>query len=162
MGAGPNFLFAAPALTKAAGWASIFAMTSSLRALFWAFAGLWIASSSGAATAPPERVINEAQNRQTVTLARTATLTLRLQANGTTGYEWKIVALPRNLKLVSSAYEASPQASDAPRIAGGGGAQRFTFKAVGVGRGTMRLAYRQAWNPNARPDQTFQVSIVTR
>ena len=115
-----------------------------------------------AATVAASRLVTEAQNRQTVSLARTAALTLRLEANATTGYEWQIVALPRNLKLVAASYETPPQTPGAPQIAGAGGAQRFDFKVVGTGRGTVRLVYRQPWNRNVRPDRTFQMSVVTR
>ena len=137
-------------------------MTVQPRAPYWAFACLSIASSSGAAAAPSERVITEAQNRQAVTLPRNATLTLRLEANGTTGYEWQIVNLPRNLKLVGTAYDAQAQPPAAPQIAGAGGAQRLTFKAVAAGRGALRLIYRQPWNPTARPERSFRISVLTR
>jgi inhibitor of cysteine peptidase len=132
------------------------------RTLLWAVAWSSIPASSGAATAPAERVITEAQNRQTITLGRTTTLILRLEANSTTGYEWQIVMLPRNLKLVATAYEAPAQAPSAPLVAGAGGAQRLAFKAVAAGRGTLRLVYRQPWNRGARPERTFQVTVLTR
>lgn len=127
-----------------------------------ALASLLLAFSGGAAATPEGRVVTESQNGQTVTLARNATLTLRLASNATTGYRWKAVALPRNLKLVGSSYDTPPDNPAGPAISGGGGTQIFTFRAAAAGRGTLRLVYRQPWRGGALSSQAFRISVVTR
>ena len=107
-------------------------------------------------------VVTEKQNRGIVRLARGEPLTLILEANGTTGYEWQIVERPRNLKRVSQTYLSLKQAPGAPAAVGAGGRQQFTFKPLAKGRGTLRLVYRQSWNGGDSSADTYRLTVITR
>ncbi len=107
-------------------------------------------------------VVTLAQHDRPIRLARGETLTLRLESNGTTGYQWEIVSFPRNVRRVGDRYEAPPQGPGPSPIAGAGGNQIFTFKAAAPGRGTLRLVYRQPWNRQERPEQSFRLVVVIR
>jgi predicted secreted protein len=107
-------------------------------------------------------VVTLAQHDRTIRLARGETLTVRLESNGTTGYQWEIASLPRNLRRVSDSYEAPKQGRGASAVAGAGGNQIFVFKGAAVGRGTLRLVYRQPWNRKDPPERSFRLIVITR
>ena len=107
-------------------------------------------------------VLGEKQNGQTVTLAKGEPLTLMLGSNGTTGFEWQIVELPRNLKRSGQTYLAPEQAAGAPAMAGAGGQQRFTFVPRAKGRGILRLFYRQPWDRRTAPLERYRLTVITR
>jgi predicted secreted protein len=107
-------------------------------------------------------VVTLAQHDRTIRLARGETLTLRLESNGTTGYQWEIASLPRNLRRVSDSYEAPNQGRGASAVAGAGGNQIFVLKGAAAGRGTLRLVYRQPWNRKDPPERSFRLIVITR
>jgi predicted secreted protein len=113
---------------------------------------------AGAAAGP---VVTLAQHDRTIRLARGETLTLRLESNGTTGYQWEIASLPSNLRRISDSYDASTQ-KRVSAVAGAGGNQVFVLKGAAAGRGTLRLVYRQPWNRKDPPDRSFRLVVVTR
>ena len=107
--------------------------------------------------APP--VVDHSKNGGAVAVAVGETLTLRLESNGTAGYSWVVTQVPSNLRLAGQESEAPPQTD--PPIAGAPGAQVFRFTASRSGRGTLRLAYRQAGSER-RAAETFRLTVVTR
>lgn len=71
------------------------------------------------------------------------TLTVNLEANPTTGFTWgAAIADEAVLSFVSDCYEAP---STKTAIAGAGGFDTLTFKAVGEGTTTVTLTYAQQW-----------------
>ncbi len=89
--------------------------------------------------APIPVSLSDAQNGQTVFVARNGILELRLASNPSTGYGWNVVS-SRNLQLQGEpAYEAT---STAPRVVGSGGFSVFRFRAVKDGTGDLALDLR--------------------
>jgi inhibitor of cysteine peptidase len=130
-------------------------------ATYGALAALSMLAPLGAATAAGP-VVTQAEDGRTIRLPRGETLTLRLESNGTTGYQWEVAALPRNLKRVGDTYEALGQGRGRSAVAGAGGVQILTFKRAATGRGTLRLVYRQPWDREARPEGRFQLVVVAQ
>jgi len=100
-------------------------------------------------------VYGEATPRIETTAGRD--VVLELPSDPTTGEEWRIGALPdaRIMALLSADYHAAP--SSAP--GGGGGHQRWTFRAVGSGTTIVRLDHGRPW---AAPAKSTTFTIVVR
>ena len=97
---------------------------------------------------------------QTVTLPMFAQLTVRLDSNHTTGYQW---AVKQNTATVlapsgDARYEG-PAAGSPP---GTGGADVFTFRAAGTGTVPLQLAYARSFEPNNPPAKTFSVTVTVQ
>ena len=96
-----------------------------------------------------------------VEVAVGATFDLRLPANPTTGFQWKLQgALDAHLALVSETYEPdAPPAGSEPMV-GRGGTAHFVFKGVSAGEATVVLGYLRAWDKGAAPmSRTVQVVV---
>ena len=65
-------------------------------------------------------------------------LTLDLQSNITTGFEWIITEGPEKMEVVSEEYNS--EETDEP-VCGAPGTTRYVIKALEEGEGTMKLCY---------------------
>lgn len=91
-------------------------------------------------------------------VAKGEQLTITLDANPTTGFEWQL-ATPLNEKVVTQVGHEY-QRSDTAAV-GAGGSDVWTFKAVGTGSTTIVLEYRRPWEKDM-PDverKTFSVVV---
>lgn len=84
--------------------------------------------------------------------------TIRIAANHTTGYQWRLAGAP-DAKVVTctgSTYEAPPDS-----VPGKGGTEVWSFKATGKGSATIRLDYVRPWEVDAKPaaTQPFNVTV---
>lgn len=90
--------------------------------------------------------VTEAQGDATVTVRRGEAFELRLSANATTGYSWRLEPLPGDLlSLKSSRYIPTPAApmTTGPVTTGSGGTQVYRFVAAGTGTGDIDLVYER-------------------
>jgi predicted secreted protein len=92
--------------------------------------------SSQAVAGPAVQEVTEAQNGSTIVLPRGGELIVALKGNRTTGYYWQVKDRPAFLSAPAELYVQDPAA---PGMVGVGGTERFTFRAIGAGRGTLRL-----------------------
>lgn len=87
------------------------------------------------------------------------TVTIVLDANPTTGYQWEPAVEPDAsvVRIVSDNYEAP--ASDAM---GAGGTQRLVIEGVAAGTTELELKYIRPWEPDAAPAETasYQVTVA--
>lgn len=86
-------------------------------------------------------------------------LTITLDANPTTGFQWQLAAPldEKVLTLVGTAY----QRADPARI-GTGGTDVWTFKAVGKGNAAIVLEYRRPWEKDMPAAERKTYSVVVR
>ncbi|MCU0308037.1 MAG: protease inhibitor I42 family protein [Thermoleophilia bacterium] len=83
-------------------------------------------------------------------------LTVQLEANPTTGYEWKVDAVPAGLRLVSQTYRP-----DRPVRVGSGGTTSFRFRGVEPGVYRLAFTYRRPFAPDDAPSrQTVGVRVT--
>jgi inhibitor of cysteine peptidase len=86
---------------------------------------------------------------------------LTLGANPTTGYGW--VFDDQSTHIV--AREGKPTyTADMPGrgLAGAGGVERWTFRAVKPGMETLRLDYRRPWEQNLAPASRVEFPVVVK
>ena len=85
---------------------------------------------------------------------------ITLEANPTTGYHWVLVGeLDKNaVEFVKKDYTST---SD-PKLAGGGGLDVWTFKAVNAGETQVTLGYYPPSNDPVDPQQTRTFTVVIK
>lgn len=125
----------------------------------WICSGLILSLSflvgcdDSSADAPGAPVVTQAQNGETVALARGATLTVELAGNPTTGYQWTVARIDADfLRDLGSTYEADSSAI------GSGGTYAFRFEARKAGTTDLALVYRRAWGTSA-DDETYSLTV---
>lgn len=86
-------------------------------------------------------------------------LTITLPSNPTTGYGWKLAnqLTPAILKFTGSKYNAPSNTG----VVGQGGAEAWTFQAVGRGKQSITMEYARPWERNTPPAKTqvFKVTV---
>ena len=96
---------------------------------------------------------------QTISTSPGKTFQIIIDSNPTTGYHWEIVGqLDKNVvEFVSKEYQSTSQ----PGLAGGGGVDIWTFKAVAAGQAKITLGSYPPSNTATQPAQTetFAVSV---
>jgi inhibitor of cysteine peptidase len=86
-------------------------------------------------------------------------LTITLDANPTTGFEWQLAA-PLEEKVIALVGDRHQQ-PDTSRV-GAGGTDVWTFKAVGTGSTTIVLEYRRPWEKGQLPAERKTFPVVVR
>jgi predicted secreted protein len=114
-------------------------------------------SSSGSSqpSSGPETVLTIADDGKSVTLARGATLTVKLAYQSGTGYTWS-VAKNEGGALTSLGEPTTEAPSNAP---GGGATRVFRFTASAPGHAKLDLTF--ARDPSA-PAKTFHVDVTVQ
>jgi len=81
---------------------------------------------------------------------------ITIPSNATTGYAWELATLDTAVVENTDQTYITP-VSD---LAGAGGWERWTFKAIGAGSTTLRLEYRRSWEPDTvDPADTFEITV---
>lgn len=87
---------------------------------------------------------------------------ITMPSNATTGYQWLLADSlnPALLRRVNNEYVADRQPAGSPPVAGAGGHERWTFRALAPGQGTIRMIYARSWEKEQAADSTtYQVLI---
>lgn len=81
---------------------------------------------------------------------------IELESNPSTGYRWHLIFFNKKiLKFISSEF--------VPKTAsqiGGGGIERFNFKAIKEGTTSIKLVYKRAWEREATKSDEFFVNVI--
>jgi inhibitor of cysteine peptidase len=83
-------------------------------------------------------------------------LTITLEANPTTGYNWEV--LHTEGAIVRQVGETEFQADS--ELLGAAGAQTLRFEAVAAGQTELRLVYRRSWETGVEPLETFTIQVT--
>lgn len=97
---------------------------------------------------------------QETEIAVGSTLTVTLESNQTTGFQWELVKITDEtvLEEVSHAYVAP----GAEGKVGAGGEEVWTFKGLKEGKSIIALEYRRPWEQEVEPDQVFVLTVVVK
>jgi inhibitor of cysteine peptidase len=98
----------------------------------------------------PNRALEVAQGEQ---------LTITLDANPTTGFQWQLAA-PLDEKVITLVGNEHQRAGTAG--IGAGGTDVWTFKAVGTGSATIVLEYRRPWEKDVPAAERKRFAVVVR
>jgi predicted secreted protein len=86
--------------------------------------------------------------------------TIVLTSNPTTGYHWELVGdLDGDvIEFVSQEYQSTSE----PGLAGGGGLDIWTFRAVGAGETTITLGHYPPSNDPVDPEETQTFTVIVK
>ncbi|MCX6698769.1 MAG: protease inhibitor I42 family protein [Methanomicrobiales archaeon] len=99
-------------------------------------------------------VLHKEQNNATVNLGLNNTLTLMLNENPTTGFQWNLTTSPG---LVVTADNYLPSA---PQLTGSGGVHTWEMKAVQTGTQKIKATYMRSWEPMTGNESTFALTVI--
>ena len=102
--------------------------------------------------------LNENSNGQTIELKKGATLSISLQGNPTTGYNWELAEVDQS--ILKPAGEADYK-SDSMLI-GSGGVYTFKFKALDSGSTSLKLIYYRSFEEDTPPINTFELNVIVK
>lgn len=105
----------------------------------------------------PRRVA-ETEAGQTIELARGKRMTLRLEANHSTGHRWFLAASgDAELDQVGEPFYTQEKS-----VMGGGGAEYWTFRAIRAGKKELRFEYRRPWERDKPPAKVLTFPVLVR
>lgn len=114
-----------------------------------------------AATHNAETVVGDADMGKTVNLRRGDTLTVRLEANATTGYGWRTKERKGDSLVTVGKQPEYVSDPAAPGVVGSGGHALFRFKAIKRGTETLGFVYVRPIQPDKVAKQA-RFSVVVQ
>ncbi|MBS3808395.1 MAG: protease inhibitor I42 family protein, partial [Bacteroidales bacterium] len=106
---------------------------------------------SSCASIKPDRTYNISQGEEFV---------IKLKANPSTGYQWKIKEglIDSGLSLMKESYEPEPNPTDKPRL-GAGGTKSWRFRAEKKGETILTFVYQRAGEKEPGQVKHFRVAV---
>jgi inhibitor of cysteine peptidase len=101
-------------------------------------------------------VFSGEQNNTTVSMKKGSTITLRLDENPTTGYQWNLTVTP-GLKVIGDTYVPSDTTG---KLVGSGGIHIWEITADDPGQQQIQAAYKRSWEPVTGNETSFRMWIV--
>jgi len=135
---------------RLAAWACCLAVTLTAAAALVACGGS--GGGSGSATIK----VTEADNGATVKAKVGDELSVTLEENPTTGYEWSMIAGP-GLTAVSDRF-VGPSPSPSP-LMGAGGTHTWVYKVASSGKLTLTGVYARSWEPESKSAADFSLTV---
>ena len=106
--------------------------------------------------------LDERHNERDITIRQGQVLTISLDSNASTGFNWELVAHGEPYLEEIADVTVNPSSPQRPPIPGSASTLGFHFKAVEKGDAIVVLNYRRAWEKNKPPLRTFTVYVTVR
>jgi inhibitor of cysteine peptidase len=116
-------------------------------------------TNGGGGSAPSTVSIDESSSGQQVEIASGGTLTVTLESNQTTGFQWELKSIGDTSVLQSQGGTYNAPDSD---MVGAGGEEVWTFKAVKVGTSSISMEYSQPWDGGTKAAKVFDLTVVVK
>ena len=116
--------------------------------------------SPGGSAAPSEVSGDESHNGKKVEIAVAGTLTVTLESNPTTGFQWELASISDQAVL-----EKQSNTFDDPEdtgMVGAPGKEVWTFRALKKGTSTISMEYGRPWEGGEKGVETFTLNVVTK
>jgi inhibitor of cysteine peptidase len=101
-------------------------------------------------------VVNESKNGATVSVNRTADITLELKENPTTGYRWNLTTTP-GIVITNDTFVPTDTTGT---LVGSGGTRIWEINAAGVGSQTIHAVYMRSWEPVTGNETAFSMTVI--
>ena len=121
--------------------------------------GLFGCSSAGPAASSAVSVDDSSSGKQ-VEIAAGGTLTVTLESNQTTGFQWELKSVGDTSVLQSQG--GTYNAPEDTGMVGAGGEEVWTFKALKPGTSSLSMEYSQPWDGGTKAGQTFDLTVVVK
>ncbi len=100
--------------------------------------------------------LTDDDNGKEISLEKGSSFTVRLKAQLSTGYSWKIASYSEDV-ISTGESVVQTQKED---LVGGADFQVFTLEAKEQGRGEIVFHYVQPWKKDAAPHKTFSIAVT--
>lgn len=115
-----------------------------------------VPAPAGSAVQVGHFTFSEAQNDATVSVKQGNTITLSLNENPTTGYQWNLTTTP-GLKVTRDIYVPSDVSG---KIVGSGGTHVWEIVVDERGRQMIQAVYKRSWEPVTGNETTFRMTVL--
>ncbi len=102
--------------------------------------------------------ITESDNGQTIDLKQGDTLSLSIDGNPTTGYQWEVEEVDSSIL----ALKGDPKFISSSSSVGAGGNYIFNFTATAPGTTNLKLIYYRSFEKDIPPIDTFVVTVTVQ
>ena len=116
--------------------------------------------SSAGPAAPDAVSVDESSSGKQVEIAAGGTLTVTLESNQTTGFQWELKSVGDTSVLHSRG--GTYNAPEDTGMVGAGGEEVWTFKALKPGTSSLSMDYSQPWDGGTKAGQTFSLTVVVK
>ena len=101
-------------------------------------------------------VVTQEQNKATVSVNQGSVITVKLQENPTTGYQWNLTTTP-GLRVISDNYVPSDTTG---KLSGSGGTHVWEISATAKGEQKINAVYMRSWEPVTGNENTFSMTVI--
>lgn len=101
-------------------------------------------------------VADESRNGAAVCVNRNAEITVKLNEDPTTGYQWNLTASP-GLTVTTDTFVSSGSSG---KLVGAGGTRSRDLTASGTGMHTIHAVYRRSWEPVTGNETVFTLTMI--
>jgi len=111
-------------------------------------------------SAPSQVSVDASYSGQEVEIAVGGSLTVTLESNASTGFQWELVSISDEtvLEKVANTYEAPEDTG----MVGAPGKEIWTFTTLKKGTSTISMEYSQPWENGTQAAETFDLTIVVK
>ena len=111
-------------------------------------------------SAPSQVSVDALYSGQEVEIAVGGSLTVTLESNASTGFQWELVSISDEtvLEKVADTYEAPEDTG----MVGAPGKEIWTFTALEKGTTTISMEYSRPWENGTQAAETFDLTIVVK
>ncbi len=99
----------------------------------------------------------EKNNGEKINVKVDTIINIKLKSNPTTGYDWYVKSLPKNITQVGAKDFIPDKTSKG--IVGAGGTTVLSFKAIKKGSGILTLTYKRNWEGEIPSSKEFSITI---
>ena len=115
---------------------------------------------AGCATIHSPQVLTERDTGHEVTMTVGQVIVVELPSNATTGYGWNYRS--EDMPVLEKTGSAYMENAHPFGMVGVGGTEIWRFRALKVGRQTLRLYYARAWETGVAPARTVNFTVVVK
>jgi inhibitor of cysteine peptidase len=101
-------------------------------------------------------VVTEEQNTAMVYMNKSDVITVKLQENPTTGYQWNLTTTP-GLKIIHDAYIPSDTTG---KLVGSGGTHIWDISTETTGEQKIQAVYKRSWEQTTGYETTFSMTVM--
>jgi len=111
-------------------------------------------------SAPSLVSVDASHSGQQVEVAAGGSVTVTLESNASTGFQWELVSISDEavLEKVANTYEAPEDTG----MVGAPGKEIWTFSALKKGTSTISMEYSQPWLNGTKAAETFDLTVVVK
>jgi len=104
------------------------------------------------------KTVTAADAGKSIEVKKGQTVSVTLEGNPTTGYLWQVAKIDESVLKQTGDFDFDADSN----LTGAGGKLTFHFETVGAGSTALQLVYKRPWEKDAKPEKTFDVTIVVK